>query len=136
MIEGKVFYVMGARAELDRVERFIARVVETGGSIAHDWTPGARAAGQSPRLRHEPPMSPETRRQLVRTMVDAVCMSDACVFLAPRASVTRGAWVELGISKSHGTHVVYVGHEDDSIFTEGCTVVADDDAAFAALEAM
>ena len=132
-------YIGGARCELARVEAFIARVRAAGHIITHDWTRFAHARDGSERqpghrVAHEPPMTPEERLAAWRSSLAGICEADACVFLAPLAGITRGMWAELGACQAAGETPIYVGHIDDSIATSMCHVVADDDAAFAALE--
>lgn len=131
-------YVGGARAELPRVEAFVARVRAAGHVITHDWTVFARRAETTAAIgaRHEPPMTSMQRFGAWKESLDGITSADVCVFLAPRAGVTRGMWAELGACQAEGSVPIYVGHEDDTIATSMAHVVADDDAAFAALEAM
>ena len=129
-------YVGGARMELERVERFIARVVDAGHTVTHDWTIFARAKDGHVRTNHEPPMTPEERSSAWGASIAGIGEADVCVFLSPAFGTTRGMWAELGACQACGETPIYVGHVDDTIATSMCLVVADDDAAFAALEAL
>lgn len=128
-------YIGGGRCELARVERFIERCQLAGCIVTHDWTQFAREHEHAAKVGHEPPMSDERRHAAWKASLDAIGEADVCVFLSPREGVTRGMWAEIGAAQAMGVAPIYVGHDDDSIVTSMCTVVADDDAAFAALEA-
>lgn len=130
----KHVYVGGARCELDRVERFINRCRFAGYVVTYDWTQFAREREHVLRYAHEPRMSDEQRHAAWKASLDGISEADVCVFLSPREGVTRGMWAEIGAAQAVGEVPIYVGRDDDSIVTSMCTVVADDDAAFAALE--
>ena len=126
-------YVGGASRELERVERFIARVKAAGHTITFDWTVGVRMALWMPRQRHESPMAASNRAAIWSDCINGVSEAAVCVVLAPASAETRGMWAEIGVRHACGGEAIYVGHDDDSIATSMMTVVADDDAAFAAL---
>ena len=126
-------YVGGASRELERCERFIERCEAAGYIVTFNWTTGVRSALGVKRERHEQLLSATGRRTLWNLCANGVAEADICVFLAPVAVETRGMWAELGARQACGGDSIYVGHEDDTIATSACTVVADDEAAFAAL---
>lgn len=124
-------YVGGASAEIERAEAFIRRVRAAGHFITFDWPAEIRKSGKA-----NAGLGERERFDAWRACLDAVSDADVCVFLAPRdGKTTRGMWAEIGAAQAMGAVPVYVGHDDDSIVTSMCEVVADDDAAFAALEA-
>lgn len=69
-------------------------------------------------------------------IIDCIAGCDACVFFVPESTTPRvqsELWARIGASQVMGNVTIYVGTPTDSRAMSECTVVADDDAAFAAL---
>lgn len=125
-------YVGGASSEIERVERFIARLRAAGYIITFDWPAQIRASGKPANIG----LTREERFAAWSACMEGVESADEVVIIAPRnGRTTKGAWGEMGIAIARGTVPIYVGHEDDTVMASMCEVVDSDDEAFAALEA-
>lgn len=123
-------YVGGASSDMERVERFIARVIAAGHRITFDWCKDIRESGKSANVG----LTQEQRFEAWGACMRGVEDAQAVVILAPRnGRTTKGAWGEMAICIARGGVPIYVGHEDDTVMTAMCTVVDSDDDAFAAL---
>lgn len=110
--------VTGDPSEKDRVQAFMER---------------CESAGLDVRLAKHEGLDPARAWSRI---VDCIAACDVCVFFASESATHRvqsELWARIGASQAMGNKTVYVGAPVDSRVMSECTVVADDDAAFAAL---
>lgn len=122
-------YVIGASAEIDRVEGVIAKLREAGGiEITHDWTEdvrAARAAGHAT----DAALSDREARCYAMNDVEGVEAAQVVLLLAP-ASPSFGAGFELGLAFTVCHDAIVCGpHARASIFTRLAGCVLDTDEA-------
>lgn len=128
-------YVAGSSAEIERVERVIARLRDAGVRITHDWTHDVRevrAAGHA----SDADLSDDDAAQHAIRDLGGAFGARTFLLLAPETP-TRGAWVELGAAWAHqrkwrGSIIVAGPAARQSIFTRlADRIVATDDEAVA-----
>jgi len=119
-------------SELERVERWSAKLAEVGIEVVSTWPRNIREVGTAnPR-----DVTREARREWALTCADQVAKAHALWLMCPPEGVTtRGAWFELGFAFACHMHVVCSGDTTQTIFAaialEECNT---DDFAFATIK--
>lgn len=128
-------YIAAASApsEIERVERWTAKLAEIGVEVVSTWPEQVKRVGAAnPRY-----ASHEQRREWARICVDQVAVANLLWLLCPPEGVTtRGAWFEFGAAEACGTDTIASGDTKQTIFTaladEECS---NDEGAFAMVKA-
>lgn len=124
-------------SEIDRVERWAAKLKEIGIEVVSTWPQNIRDVGvANPR-----DATREQRKEWAETCADQVARANALWLMSPPGETperygihTRGAWVELGIAYATGADIVCSGDTKQTIFTAlAANEDYDDHVAFAAI---
>lgn len=121
-----------APSEIERVERWAARLTAAGCQVVSTWPRNIKEVGvANPR-----DATKEQRKEWADTCHDQVTKADTLWLMCPPAGqYTRGAWYELGVACRCGVRVISSGDTKQSIFTALGDEYETDEEAFAYLRA-